>query len=46
VPLNQSGWDAKLYEGSAAYYARGRLPYPPEMAVVLRDLLSLDGPVG
>jgi SAM-dependent methyltransferase len=43
VPPNQPGWDAKLYEGSAPYYARGRLPYPPEMASVLRDVLSLDG---
>ncbi|MDX6655048.1 MAG: hypothetical protein QOH18_2318, partial [Solirubrobacterales bacterium] len=38
-----SGWDPALYEGSAPYYARGRLPYPPEMAVVLRDALALDG---
>lgn len=32
-----------LYEGSAPYYAQGRLPYPPEMAGVLRDELRLDG---
>ena len=32
-----------LYEGSASYYARGRLPYPPEMAAVLREALGLDG---
>jgi SAM-dependent methyltransferase len=43
VPLHQTEWDAKLYEGSARYYATGRLPYPPEMAAVLRDVLSLDG---
>ena len=43
MPLHESEWDAKLYEGSARYYATGRLPYPPEMAAVLRDVLSLDG---
>jgi len=31
-----------LYEGSARYYAQGRLPYPPELAAVLRDELALD----
>jgi SAM-dependent methyltransferase len=36
-------WDPMLYEGSARYYARGRLPYPPEMAGVMRDVLALDG---
>ena len=36
-------WDRTLYEGSAPYYAQGRLPYPPEIAVVLRDELGLDG---
>ena len=36
-------WDPKLYEGSAPYYTRGRLPYPPEMAAALREGLSLDG---
>ena len=36
-------WHRKLYEGSAEYYARGRLPYPPEVAEVLRDELRLDG---
>lgn len=35
-------WHRKLYEGSAAYYAQGRLPYPPEVAEVLRDELRLD----
>jgi SAM-dependent methyltransferase len=39
----RGGWDRTLYEGSAAYYAQGRLPYPPAMAVVLRDELRLDG---
>ena len=36
-------WDELLYGGSAPYYARGRLPYPPELAEALRDELELDG---
>jgi len=36
-------WDGKLYEGSAPYYTRGRMPYPPELAAALRDKLNLDG---
>jgi SAM-dependent methyltransferase len=32
-----------LYDGSAPYYARGRLPYPPAIADVFRDELRLDG---
>jgi SAM-dependent methyltransferase len=36
-------WHRKLYEGSAAYYARGRLPYPTGVADVLRDEVQLDG---
>jgi SAM-dependent methyltransferase len=36
-------WDETLYAGSAAYYPHGRFPYPPELAVALRDELSLDG---
>lgn len=36
-------WDEMLYAGSAAYYARGRLPYPQELADALRDELALDG---
>lgn len=36
-------WDETLYAGSAAYYARGRFPYPPELADALRDELGLDG---
>jgi SAM-dependent methyltransferase len=36
-------WDPSLYGGSAAYYARGRLPYPRELADALRDALELDG---
>jgi SAM-dependent methyltransferase len=36
-------WDETLYAGSAAYYARGRFAYPPQLADALRDALSLDG---
>ena len=36
-------WDETPYAGSAAYYARGRLPYPAEAASALRDALALDG---
>ena len=36
-------WDPTLYEGSAAYYARGRMPYPPALVDALRDALDLDG---
>lgn len=32
-----------LYAGSAPYYTTGRLPYPPEIADVLRAGLGLDG---
>jgi SAM-dependent methyltransferase len=36
-------WDDLLFAGSAAYYARGRLPYPPELADALARELGLDG---
>jgi SAM-dependent methyltransferase len=36
-------WDETLYSGSAAHYARGRLPYPAGLADALRDELALDG---
>jgi SAM-dependent methyltransferase len=36
-------WDETLYAGSAPYYARGRLPYPPALADAFRDALGLDG---
>jgi SAM-dependent methyltransferase len=36
-------WDETLYAGSAAYYARGRLPYPAAVAPAVRDALGLDG---
>ncbi|MDQ6936988.1 MAG: methyltransferase domain-containing protein [Actinomycetota bacterium] len=35
--------DASLYSGSAAYYARGRIPYPSALADRLTDELGLDG---
>lgn len=43
MPAEENAWDPKLYEGSAPYYARGRLPYPTAMAAALRDELVLDG---
>lgn len=36
-------WDATLFKGSAAYYERGRLPYPPGLADALAGALALDG---
>ena len=36
-------YDETLYAGSAEYYARGRMPYPPALAAALRDALGLDG---
>jgi SAM-dependent methyltransferase len=36
-------WDETLYRGSAEYYARGRFPYPQELADALCDALPLDG---
>ncbi|GAA3440462.1 class I SAM-dependent methyltransferase [Kutzneria kofuensis] len=36
-------WDETLYAGSAAYYARGRVPYPTAVAEVLAEELGLDG---
>lgn len=36
-------WDETLYLGAAAYYAIGRVPYPPELAEALTGELGLDG---
>ncbi|MCH6161122.1 class I SAM-dependent methyltransferase [Streptomyces marispadix] len=36
-------WDDTLFAGTAAYYARGRLPYAPGLADALAELLRLDG---
>ena len=39
-------WDPTLYEGSAQFYSRGRMPYPQTLADVLRrvdlDVLCVD----
>jgi SAM-dependent methyltransferase len=35
-------WDPTLFAGSAHYYARGRVAYPPALADTLRDELDLD----
>ena len=36
-------WDETLFRGSAAFYARGRLPYAPGMADAIAQTLALDG---
>lgn len=36
-------WDETLFRGSATYYERGRLPYPPALADALAQALVLDG---
>lgn len=36
-------WDASLYSGAAAYYVRGRVPYPAALVALLVDELGLDG---
>ncbi|WP_327318433.1 methyltransferase domain-containing protein [Streptomyces sp. NBC_01235] len=36
-------WDRTLFQGSAAYYERGRLPYAPGFAETLATALGLDG---
>jgi SAM-dependent methyltransferase len=36
-------WDSTLFQGSAAYYERGRLPYAPGYAERLALALDLDG---
>lgn len=36
-------WDPTLYEGSARFYATGRVAYPFELVDVLVDALALDG---
>jgi SAM-dependent methyltransferase len=38
----QWSWDPSLYAGSAAFYAVGRVPYPPELVEALTDVLALD----
>jgi SAM-dependent methyltransferase len=36
-------WDPSLYAGSAGYYVRGRVAYPPELVDALVAELALDG---
>jgi ubiquinone/menaquinone biosynthesis C-methylase UbiE len=36
-------WDETLFRGSARYYERGRLPYPPGLASAVAAVLGLDG---
>ena len=36
-------WDETLFRGSAGYYERGRLPYPPGLADAIAAALGLDG---
>jgi SAM-dependent methyltransferase len=36
-------WDSTLFQGSAAYYRRGRLPYAPGFTDTLATALGLDG---
>jgi SAM-dependent methyltransferase len=36
-------WGESLYEGSAEFYAVGRLPYPPGLAVALQQHLAIHG---
>ncbi|GAA1029168.1 class I SAM-dependent methyltransferase [Virgisporangium ochraceum] len=36
-------WDSTLFQGSAAYYERGRLPYAPGFVETLTAALGLDG---
>jgi SAM-dependent methyltransferase len=43
VAGNTWEWDPSLYCGSAAYYTRGRLPYPQALVEALAAELHLDG---
>jgi SAM-dependent methyltransferase len=36
-------WDETVFEGTAAYYRRGRKPYSPDLAPALAEHLGLDG---
>jgi SAM-dependent methyltransferase len=37
-------WDPTVFEGSARFYARGRLPYAPGLVEAFRGALDLEGP--
>ncbi|HEX4790355.1 MAG TPA: methyltransferase domain-containing protein [Actinospica sp.] len=41
--MSGSERDDSLFTGTAAYYARGRLPYSPDLVPLLTDVLGLDG---
>jgi SAM-dependent methyltransferase len=36
-------WDESVFEGTAAYYRRGRKPYAPGLAAALAEHLDLNG---
>jgi SAM-dependent methyltransferase len=36
-------WDPSLYAGAAAFYVRGRVPYPPALVDLIAAELGLDG---
>ncbi|EST19276.1 class I SAM-dependent methyltransferase [Streptomyces roseochromogenus] len=36
-------WDETLFEGTAPYYERGRLPYAPGLVSLLAEVLAADG---
>ena len=36
-------WDPSLYAGSASYYVRGRVAYPPDLIDALVEAMQLDG---
>jgi SAM-dependent methyltransferase len=42
-PAPRFTWDQSLYQGSAPYYATGRVAYPAELADVIAAELGLDG---
>lgn len=41
--MTDSPWDETLYQGSAAFYTQGRLPYPLGLADALQSALDLRG---
>jgi len=41
--VTDSPWDETLYQGSAAFYTQGRLPYPLGLADALQSALDLRG---
>ncbi len=43
MPSQPWTWDETLYAGSAAYYATGRVAYPPRTPDALQAKLGLDG---